>query len=509
MARKSVSLKFLDKIENSVNKLPDPFYLFIILSFIVIIASWLGSIFQISVIHPGNGQKVEIVNLANYEGIRRMLTDAVRNFIEFPPLGLVLVTMLGVGVADRVGLLNVGLTAIIKIVPRWSATAVLVFTSVLSHIMGDACVVIMPAVGAVLFAGLGKHPIAGLTAAFTGACGGLSANVILTAIDPLLSGFTDSAAKLLDSSYNVYPTANFYFMFVSTFVVTAVGTVITHTIVEPRLGKWNPPEKLKESDYVIKAISNDEKRGLLLSILTFLVLLILLLIAIIPENGLLRDGNGNLKPFYQSIIVLIMIFFLIMGVVFGMASKSLKSGNDLVKILADSIASMSSYVVLAFAAAQFLAYFNWSNLGLVLAVKGATFLQDIGLNGIWLLLSFIFFSMFINFFVTSASAKWAVISPVFVPMMMILGFAPETTQAAFRIADSTTNIITPLLPYFPIILVIAKKYDPSITLGRLISILFPYSLTLAVVWIVVFIIFILLSIPLGPDTNIFYNLIRK
>ena len=262
MSRKAINFNLLDKIENGVNKLPDPFYLFIILSFLVIIASWIGSFFQISVIHPGNGQRVSIINLANQDGIRRMLTDAVKNFIEFPPLGLVLVTMLGVGVADRVGLLNVGLTAIIKIVPKWSATVVLVFTSVLSHIMGDACVVIMPAVGATLFAGLGKHPIAGLAAAFTGACGGLSANIILTAIDPLLSGFTDSAAKLLDSSYNVYPTANFYFMFFSTFIVTAVGTIITHKIVEPRLGKWKPTHKLNEDDYVIKSFSKRRKEGI-------------------------------------------------------------------------------------------------------------------------------------------------------------------------------------------------------------------------------------------------------
>lgn len=508
MAQKKVTLKLLDRIEKGINKLPDPFYLFIILSFLVIIVSWLGSIFQISIIHPGNGQKVSVVNLANHEGIQRMLTDAVRNFIEFPPLGLVLVTMLGVGVADRVGLLNVGLTAIIKIVPKWSATAVLVFTSVLSHIMGDACVIIMPAVGATLFAGLGKHPIAGLTAAFSGACGGLSANVILTAIDPLLSGFTDSAAKLLDSNYNVYPTANFYFMFVSTFIVTAIGTIITHKIVEPRLGKWDPPRKLHEEDYTIKAISNNDMKGLILSLITFVILFILLLIAIIPENGLLRDVRGSLKPFYQSIIFLIMIFFLIMGLVFGISTKNIKSGNDLVKILSESIASMSSYIVLAFAAAQFLAYFNWSNLGLVMAVKGANFLKDIGLTGIWLLLSFILFSMFINFFVTSASAKWAVISPVFVPMMMILGFAPETTQAAFRIADSSTNIITPLLPYFPIILVLAKKYEPDISLGRLISILFPYSLSLAIVWIILFLLFIIFSIPLGPDTRILYELMQ-
>lgn len=508
MTGKKLYFNILDKIEKGINRLPDPFYLFIILSFLVIIASWIGSALQISIIHPGNGQKVEIINLANYDGIRRMLTDAVKNFIEFPPLGLVLVTMLGVGVADRTGLLNVGLTAIIKVVPSWSATAVLVFVSVLSHIMGDACVVIMPAVGATLFAGLRKHPIAGMAAAFTGACGGLSANVILTAIDPLLSGFTDSAAKLLDSSYNVFPTANFYFMFVSTFLVTAVGTFITHTIVEPRLGKWSIPENLKNEDFIIKSISNKEKRGLILSLTTFLVLTGMLLFAVLPEGGILRDVNGTLKPLYQSIIVLIMIFFLIMGVVFGVSTKNLKTGNDLVKILADSVASMSSYVVLAFAASQFLAYFNWSNLGLVLAVKGANLLSDFGLTGIGLILSFIFFSMFINLFVTSASAKWAVISPIFVPMMMILGFSPETTQAAFRIADSSTNIITPLLPYFPIILVLAKKYQPDLTLGRLISILFPYSVCLGIVWVILLLIFIIFSIPLGPDTQIFYNLVK-
>jgi len=380
--------------------------------------------------------------------------------------------------------------------------------------MGDPCVIIMPALGGILFASLNRHPLAGIACGFVGACGGLSANVILTAIDPLLSGFTHAAAQMLDKNYNVYPTANYYFMFASSFLITIVGTFVTNWFVEPRLGSWTKPSneiKSQESygsykiESTLKTAKNEEKKALRYTSAVFLILLFGLVLMIVPTNGVLRDSSGSLQPFYKSIVLLIMVIFLVSGFIYGYLSGSVKSGKDLISMINESVATVSSYIVLAFAASQFLAYFNWSNLGIYTAVHGAGFFKSLGLTGIPLLIGFLLFTMFINLFITSASAKWAVFAPVFVPMMMLLGFSPETTQAVFRVGDSVTNIITPLLPYFPLILVTARRYEPGLSLGKLISTLLPYSITLFLVWGLFLVFWIIAGLPLGPDVKLFYN----
>jgi aminobenzoyl-glutamate transport protein len=502
---KTNKISFLERFERAVNILPDPFFMFIFLALAVIFLSWLGSILNISDINPASGQEIHITNLLGKESIRRIFTDAVKNFIEFPPLGLVLVTVMGVGVAERTGMLSAYLRAMVSFVPLWMITPALVFTSVFSHIMGDACIVIMPALGALLFISVNRHPLAGIIIALVGACGGLSANIILTAIDPMLAGFTDSAAKILDKNYDVYATANYFFMFASSFLVTIVTTIINDKFIEPSLGKWTAPDSLSQSVFAAKKISKIEMKAIVYSFISLIILIAGLLFLVVPENAVLRDASNKLVPFYKSIIFLIMIFFIISGIVYGLIMENIKSTKDIAKLAAESVGLMGSYIILAFAASQFLAYFTWSNMGIIIAIKSAGFLQSIGIGGIPLLISFIIFSAILNLFITSASAKWAIMAPVFVPMMMILGFAPETTQACFRVADSSTNLITPLLPYFPIVIIAAQKYVPELTFGKLLRNLMPYSITLLIVWTIFLVIWIWLGIPLGPDTNLYYT----
>ncbi|MFC2130829.1 AbgT family transporter [Bacteroidota bacterium] len=510
--KKSRFLRFLDWVERIADKLPDPFFLFMFLAAIILIISWIASAYNAYVIHPGTGEKAYVINLLNAEGIRRMFTELVKNFIEFPPLGVVLAALIGIGVADKSGLFSAAMRKLVYIVPKWALTFTLIFVSVNSNFIGDAGLVIMPAMGALLFASVGRHPIAGLTAAFAGVCGGFSANMFITILDPLLSGFTHAAAQMLDESYQVFPTANYYFMIVSTFLISFVGTFVNRKFVEPRLGKWKPQkveikgeneELLSENNF--HNLTKTENKGLIFSGITFLVLIAILSLMVIPENGILRDSDGGLMPFYHSIIAMIIIIFLIPGTVFGITTGSIKRSADLAKMMTSTMGAMGAYLILAFAAGQFVAYFKWSNLGIVTAVQGANFLKGIGLENIPLIVAFLTFSAIMNIFIYSASAKWAILSPVFVPMLMILGYTPEMTQLIYRVGDSITNMITPLLPYFPIVIAFAKKYDKDISFGKLISNLMPYSIAFYIVWTIFLVIWMLIDLPIGPGAGISIN----
>jgi len=497
-------MSILDKVEKFANRLPDPFILFFILAILVLIASAIGDYLGLKAIHPANGNEIRIVNLLTPEFLRKIFTDAVKNFIEFPPLGLVLVTVMGVGLAERTGMLSSYLKLMVTVVPKSLIVPALAFSSIFSHIMGDACVVIMPALGAILFKSVGRNPIAGLVIAFVGACGGISANIILTAIDPLLSGFTTAAAKIIDSTYEVYPTANYYFMLFSSIFLTSLITFINWKIIEPQLG-FEPIQQNVDDQENLDKLNKNEQKAVIYSLISLLILTTILLFLVLPEKAVFRDSNGNLIPLYKSIIFLIMTFFGISGVVYGIVAKTVSSSKDVASKVADSIGSMGSYIILAFAASQFLAYFMWSNFGIVIAVNGADFLKSIGLNGVPLLIAFMLFSGIMNLFITSASAKWAIFAPIFVPMMMLLGFSPEATQALFRVADSPINLITPLLPYFPIIIILAKKYDHNINFGKLLRYLLPYAIIIFVTWGSLLIAWIILDIPLGPESLNFFD----
>ena len=493
----------LDLVERWGNRLPHPFSLFVLFSFGVLVLSWIASSLELSAIHPATGKKIAAVNLLDRQGFQNIITKAVSNFTGFAPLGTVLVAMIGVGVAERSGLFAAALKALVAGVPSWLLTSALVFAGVNASLAVDAGYVILIPLGAVLFAGIGRHPIVGLAAAFAGVSGGFSANIFLTALDPLLAGLTQEAARLYDPNYTVAVTANYYFMIASTFLLTIIGTWVTVKIVEPRLGVYGGSGQKS-----LEKLRPEEKRGLATAGLTIALELLLLLLFISPANGLLRDAKGGLEPLFQGMVTLMAIGFLLPGLAYGSAAGTIKSDRDSGKMLEETMGTMGSYIALAFAASQFVAYFGWSNLGLILAINGANLLKASGLSGVSLIILFIFVCALIDLFLASASAKWAVIGPVFVPMLMIMGYSPEVTQAAYRIGDSFTNIVTPLMPYMPLVIAFAQKYEPKMGLGTLLAMMLPYSIAFAISWTLLLAVWLLLGIPLGPGASLAYPPVR-
>jgi aminobenzoyl-glutamate transport protein len=505
MSQKTMMGRFLDIVEKGGNKLPDPLTLFLCMAVGVLVLSAILAGMSVQAINPSDGSIIKVVNLINIEGIRKIFVEMPKNFANFPPFAVVLVCMVGIGVAEKSGLISVALKKTVTVVPGSLLPATLVFAGVMSNMASDAGYIVLTPLGAVLFAAFGRHPIAGLTAAFAGVSGGFSANLLLSSLDPLLAGLTTSAAHLVNKDYSVVATANYYFMAASTFIITAVGAFITTKVVEPRLGPWTggAGDDLKSAD-----ISGAEKSGILWTLGYVVVFIGLLLFLTIPEGAVLRDENGELKPFYASIVPLIMFFFLGAGLVFGLRAGTIKSDRDVSKMLGETMSSLGGFIALVFIMSQFVAYFSWSNMGIVIAIKGASILQTIGFTGLPLLFTFILVTAGLNLFMGSASAKWAIMAPVFVPMFMLMGYSPELAQNAYRIGDSVTNIISPLLPYYPIIIAFARKYKPDLGVGTLISLMLPYSVSFFFSWSVLFIVWYLIGLPLGPGAPFFYTIVQ-
>lgn len=497
-------MRSLNGIERVGNKLPHPVTLFIIFAAAVVVLSAIFSAIGVSVEDPVNeGETIAVKNLLNSEGILYLFESAVTNFTNFAPLGTVLVTMLGIGIAERSGLISASLRGLVTSVPRTLMTAALVFGGVMSSMAADAGYVVLTPLGAVLFAGLGRHPLAGLAAAFAGVSGGYSANLLLTSLDPLLGGMTQDAAAIISPEYaeGINYAMNFYFMFASVFLLTILGTWVTDKIVEPRLGTYKG--NINEE---VNYLKPEEKKGLWGALIAFLLTIVAIALLVIPSWGPLRAGEDNIidTPFLNTLVPVILIVFFIPGLVYGLITKEIKNDKDVANQLSETMATMGSYIVLAFAAAQFVSYFNESNLGTVLAVRGAAFIDSTGFTGIPLILTFIVVSGFINLFIGSASAKWAIMAPVFVPMMMLSGYSPEFTQLVYRIADSTTNVISPLMPYFAIVIAFAQKYDKKVGIGTLISTMLPYSIVFTIGWVVMLLIWMWTGLPIGPGTPIEY-----
>lgn len=498
---KKIFLRFLDVVERLGNRLPDPTTLFLIAAAVVVLASWILSAANTTVVHPGTKETISVVNLLSADGLRRMVTDAVKNFTDFPPLGLVLVTMIGISVAERSGLITAALRVTVLSVPRWLVTSAVVFAGVNSSLAADAGYIVLIPLGAAIFHAVGRHPLAGLSAAFAGVAGGFSANLSITSLDPLLAGITDTGARLIDPSFAMNVAGNWYFMIVSTFLLTAIGSVVCEKIVEPRLGEWKSTV-LTGPDEMQRHISHTEKRALLLSLLSFIIGIGVVALVSVPDGALLRDAAGTLKPLEKSIVPILMLLFLVSGIVYAVATKTARSDKDIATMASDGLGTLGSYIVLSFVMAQFISYFAWSNMGVVVAVRGAEFLQGLHLDGPILMAAFVIVAAVINLLIASASAKWTVMAPVFVPMFMLLGIHPAATQLAFRIGDSSTNMIAPLLSYIPLILVAMQRYTKSASLGTMLSLMIPYSISFIIVWTLFMLAWIYLGIPLGPDTQV-------
>jgi len=488
--------RFLDVVERVGNRLPDPFILFVVLAGLMIIVSWIFSLFDASVIHPGTGEDTPIKSLVSGEGLQFILTTMVENFTGFAPLGIVLAMMLGIGLTEKVGLLDYAVRKTILKSPPGLITYTVVFVGILGNLASDAAIVLIPPLAAIVFYKIGRHPLAGLAAGYAGAGAGFTANLFVASTDALLAGISTEAAAIIDDAIVVTPVDNWFFNIVSVFTLTIVGGLITTRFIEPRLGNYEGDAAEEENTEELP----NAKKGFINALLAAIIYIALLVAIILLPNSPLRNEDGGMvpSPFLDGIVPIILIFFIVIGVSFGMTVGRIKSGKDISTYMAESIKEMSSYIVLVFAIAQFIAYFDWSNLGTWVAVNGADFLTDINFTGMGLIIGYIFFTAMLNFLVTSGSAKWAIEAPIFIPMFMQLGYHPAFTQAAYRIADSSTNIMTPLFPYMVIILSFMKKYDKNANIGTYMSLMLPYTVAFLLTWIILIMIFYYTGIPFGP-----------
>lgn len=493
----SLVLTFLKHIENLGNRLPHPTTLFIWFSLLILALSWLLSTLGANAVHPVTQDTVNVTNLLSQQGLHKILTQSVSNFTRFAPVGTVLVAMLGLGIAEKSGLLGAVLNKMVARAGGRSLSAIVVFAGVMSSLAADAGYVVLIPLAGIVFASAGKHPLAGMAAAFAGVSGGYSANLLIGPIDAVLAGISTEAAHLIDTERDVKVVANYYFIVVSTLFITVVGTLVTEKITLPALPDWNEPTPQA-------AAAADHARigkGLRNTGLALLACLLLISLGLIPENGVLRDpssGSISESPFMQGIVTVISLLAAVCGIVYGITLQRYNAKGTVIKDMEETFATMASYLVLMFFAAQFVNYFGWSNMGLVLAIKGANGLQALSISPVLLLSIFILMSAFINLLVGSASAKWSLLAPVFIPMFMLLGIAPESVQAAYRVGDSSTNIITPLMPYFGVVVAFMQRYRPNLGVGTIMSLMLPYSLCFLVGWSVVFALWMWAGIPLGP-----------
>lgn len=498
-AQSSLLQRALGAIERAGNRLPHPTLLFVYLCGIMLALSWLGERLALRAVLPTTGETVAAKSLLSTEGLHWLLTHTVTNFTGFAPVGTVLVAMLGLGVAEHSGLLQALLRRLVTATPRSLLTFVVVLASMLSHVTADAGYVVLIPLAGLLFASAGRHPIAGIAAAFAGVSGGYAANFLIGPVDVILAGLSTAAVQLVDAQYTVGAAGNYYFSAASTLLLCLVGTAITEWVVVPRLGE---PPAAAAAETVVD--SPHESRGLRAVALFTLVFAALLAWGLIP-GGALRDpaSDGILNsPFLNGIVTLIAVYAALAGIVFGRASGRYTRASEFVGGMENSMAAMASYLVLMFFAAQFVSYFAWSQLGSIAAIAGAQWLGTFEPGAMTLTLGLIALTALLDLLVGSASAKWALLAPVFVPMFYLLGLSPETTQMAYRIGDSTTNIITPLMPYFGVVVAFAQRHDKNVGFGTLIATMLPYSLAFLLSWSLLLMGWIALDLPLGPGAPI-------
>ncbi len=494
---------FIRFIEKGGNALPHPAILFAIFALITLIVSAIGGLLGWSGIHPATGEAVNVINLLSKEGVHRILLEMVNSYTGFAPLGVVMVALLGIGVAESSGFIGTAVKALLVKAPPKSVTFMVVFTGVLSNVASDVGYILIIPLAGVIFHSLGRHPIAGMAAAFAGVSGGFSANILIGTIDPLLAGLSTEAAQILDPDYVVMPTANYYFMFVSTFLITILGTIVTDKIVEPRLGKYTGDVEPE----AITKLTPVERKGLRNTGIATMIWLVLILIAIVPDNGFLRGPDNSIlhSPLLRGFIAFLFLIASSLGIVYGYTVGTFKKSSDVINGMNQSFKTLVSFLVLVFFAAQFVAWFQWSNLGVLLAISGAEFLQSLNISLIPLVIMFIIFSAFINLFMGSASAKWAIMAPIFVPIFMLLGYSPELSQAVYRVGDSITNIISPMMSFFALIIVYFQKYQKEAGFGTMVGNMLPYSIAFFIGWTALLIAWILLGLPLGPEAPQLYN----
>ncbi|PKE63614.1 AbgT family transporter [Macrococcoides caseolyticum] len=485
----------LDIIEKSGNKLPDPVVIFISLCLIILFASFVTGKMGVSAKNPADGKVIEAVNLLTPEGIAKIISEAVNNFATFPPLGLVLVVMIGVGVAEKTGYFETLMKYTIEKTPRKIIVPMIILVGILGNAAGDAAPIVLPPIAAMVFIKLGYHPVAGLVMAYASALGGYSASLMIGMSDALIVSFTEPAAKLVDDSVPVNAVMNYYFLCVSTVVLLIAAWFVTVKITIPRFGAYKSDVHTAAED-----VTPTERKAMIYANIALLITMVVVTFLAVPENGLLRNAKtGSLiqdSPLMNGIVPIITVLFFVPGLVYGFVAGTMRSTKKFAEMLGDAMSTMGPFIVIVFFAAQMLAYFKWSNLGTIIAIKGAEALQ--GQNGVVLILGVLALSAFINMLIGSASAKWAIMAPILVPMLMLLGFHPAFTQVIYRVGDSITNPITPMMPYLPLLLSYAQRYVKDIGLGTLIAALMPFSVAFSIFWTILLIVWYLTGLPVGP-----------
>ncbi|WP_083279282.1 AbgT family transporter [Corynebacterium sp. HMSC05C01] len=514
---------FLGWIERIGNKLPEPFWLFVILSGVVVVSSWIASKVGLSAIDPASGEEIHVESLLTGENISRMVTDAVENFIAFPPLGVILAVMLGVAVAEQTGLLAAMVRAMVDKVSGKMLTFMVALAGVTGSIASDAIYVIIIPLGAMAFHAVGRSPVVGAMVAFAASSAGFNSSLILNITDLLLAGISTSAAQLVDANYEVSPLANIFFVIPSAIVLALVITAVTEFYVEKKAQALIDDDHIDEDELQINdsaqpddshltddddlSLTPLERKGLAWAGVTLVLALVAyFVLLLVPASPFARPEEGFMEsPLIRAIAVPITLIFFVTGLVYGLIVGTIKEAADLPKFMAKGLESMLPILVLFFAVAQFLAYFQWSNLGPWTAIKGAELLQAWDLPNAVLFLAFVIMVALINLFITSGSAQWALMAPVVVPMMMYVNVSPEVTQMLFRIGDSPSNIITPMSPYFALALTFLQKYYKKAGVGTLMSLALPYSLCMLAGWFIFFMIWYFAGIPLGPGSPMGYE----
>ena len=507
-ARRSAIDRFLNVVERGGNALPHPAVLFALLALFVIVMSWVASLADMSVVHPTTGAVITPVNLMSIEGLHRILTSLVTNFTSFAPLGTVLVALIGIGVAEHSGLIATGLRSLVLAAPRHLLTPIVVFAGILSNMASEVGYVLLVPLAGLIFQAAGRHPILGMAAGFAGVSGGYSANLLIGTIDPLLAGLSQEAAHIVDPAYTVSVVANWYFMIVSTPMLTLLGWFVTEKLLAPRFAGYEAREG-DADDSMTRPLGDAERRGLRYAGWATLALSLLVLWSALPQGsipgaGFMRDPvSGDLlhSPLLKGVVALIFLFGVVAGIAYGIGAGTMRTSGDVIKGMDQSMSTLGGYMVLCFFAAQFVAFFNWTQLGLVFAVNGAQGLEALGLPAVPLFVSFILLTAVVNIFMGSASAKWALMAPVFVPMFMLLGYSPELTQVAYRVGDSVTNIISPMMSYFALIIAFFQRYEPKAGIGTLVATMLPYSVVFLLGWSVMFAAWLAFGFPIGPGAR--------
>ncbi|MBQ8647649.1 MAG: AbgT family transporter [Oscillospiraceae bacterium] len=508
--KKGLLDRILDAIERVGNKLPDPITLFLGLSVAVVLISALCSALGVSAINPADGSTVEVFNLLSVEGIRYLWSNVITNFSGFAPLGMVLVAVIGSTVAEKSGFLIALMQRLLGKASPVIVTAVVMFLGINLNIAGDAGFIVLPPLAAILYLSIGRSPLLGIYVAYASVAAGFCANVLLGLSDALAYGFTEQAARMIDPNYSASMAINWYFLIASCIILTIAGTALVEGFVVKRFPMT--PEKLAQYNYDENAgkLSDVEKKALIKAGIAFVIYIVVLVMMSLPlfgDRAILADETGSITnsaaPFTKGIVFTVTLALFIPGVVYGVCTGKYKNDKDLWADISLGFSEMGNYVFMCFFISIFTNFFSVSKLGTILAISGANGLKAIGLTGVPLMIGLIIVACFVNLFIGSASAKWAILAPVYIPMMMLMGYDPAITQAVYRIGDSITNPLSPLFTYMPVVLGFARKYDKDVGLGTVIANMIPFSVTFALTWIVQVIVWVTLDLPLGPGGGIY------